>query len=551
VTATATERPPASAPPFAGPQLYAGTGSLLRFALRRDRRRLLIWVLALGGLAVYTAVGLATIYPTAADRQGRAALMGAPVGVLLSGPGYGLDHYTLGAMVANELALSVMVAAAIMSIQLVVRHTRAEEESGRAELVRAAIVGRRAPLTAALLETALADAAVALVIAAGLAGAGGLSAVDSLALAAAIGLTGLLFGAVAAVTAQISEHSRAASGYAMAVLAAAVVVRGVGDILQTHGSALSWFSPIAWAQQTRAFVDVRWWPLLLSVEAVAVLVVLGYRLVAIRDVGSGLRAQRPGRPAAGAALSGVAGLTARLQRGSMLGWAVALVLAGAVFGSLADQVAGMVAGNAQLARIIGASGNHDLTDGFFAAISQELGLAVAAFAVASVLRLHAEEAAGRTEVVLATAVDRRRYLGAGLAVATAACTGLLLLAGLVTGVVAAATSGDAGRVGSQLGAQLAQLPAVLLCAGIAAALLGLAPRAAGLAWLVVTWSVVSVFFGALLGLPHWALRLSPFGWLSRVPDEPADWAALIGLTVVAAVLVGLGLVGFRRRDVPA
>ncbi|WP_133056634.1 hypothetical protein, partial [Mycolicibacterium moriokaense] len=30
-------------------------------------------------------------------------------------------------------------------------------------------------------------------------------------------------------------------------------------------SALSWFSPIAWAQQMRPFVDLRWWPLALLV----------------------------------------------------------------------------------------------------------------------------------------------------------------------------------------------------------------------------------------------------------------------------------------------
>ena len=54
-----------------------------------------------------------------------------------------------------------MVAVAIMSIQLVVRHTRAEEESGRAELVRAGVGRPPCPLTAALALAALADAAVA------------------------------------------------------------------------------------------------------------------------------------------------------------------------------------------------------------------------------------------------------------------------------------------------------------------------------------------------------------------------------------------------------
>jgi ABC-2 type transport system permease protein len=547
VTATVAARPPA--PSSSAPQLFTATGSLLRFALRRDRRRLLIWVLALGGLTVYTAVGLDAIYPTAADRQGRAAVIGTPAGVLLSGPGYGTDDYTLGAMIANELALSVMVAAAIMASQLVVRHTRAEEESGRAELVRAAIVGRRAPLTAALLETALACAAVALVIAAGLAGSG-LAATDSLALAAGIGLTALLFGAVAAVTAQLTEHARAASGWALAVLAAAVVVRGVGDMLETHGSPLSWISPIAWAQQTRAFVDLRWWPLLLSLALLAGLVVLAYRLVAVRDVGAGLVAPRPGRPTAASSLAGVTGLVLRLQRASALGWGIGVVLAGIVFGSLADAAADMVAGNEQLSRILGLAAG-DLTDGFLATASQELGLVVAAFAIGSVLRQHTEETTGRTEVVLATAVDRRRYLGGTLTVTAAVSTGMLVVAGFATGLTAAIVTGDGGRILSQVGVQLVQLPAVLVCTGIAAALLGLAPRASALAWLVVVYSVVSVFFGVLLDLPGWALKLSPFGWLPKVPLEPMDWPALIGLVVVAAVLVVAGLVGFRRRDVPA
>jgi ABC-2 type transport system permease protein len=276
-------------------EAMAGTGVLLRFALRRDRVRLAVWVLSLGLLTLYAAVALDTLYPTAADRQARAALLENPAAVLLSGPGYGTADYSLGAMLANELGLSVMVAAAIMSIQLVVRHTRAEEESGRADLVRAGVVGRRAAMTAALLETAVANAAVAAVVTVGPAGYG-LSAVDSLALAAGVAVVGFLFGAVAAVTAELTEHARAASAMALALLAVAALVRGVGDVLKTGGSALSWFSPIAWAQQTRTFVELRWWPLLLPLALTVVLVVVAYRLVAIRDVGAGLVR---GLPAAG------------------------------------------------------------------------------------------------------------------------------------------------------------------------------------------------------------------------------------------------------------
>ncbi|MGW6229320.1 ABC transporter permease, partial [Cellulosimicrobium cellulans] len=142
----------------------AATGwtTLLRFVLRRDRVRIPVWTASIALLFGYAAVALDTLYPTAADRQARAALVSSPAGIMLSGPQYGIEDYTLGAMIANEMALTVMVAVAIMSISLVVRHTRAEEETGRAELVRAGVVGRHAPATAAFVAALVANGAIAL-----------------------------------------------------------------------------------------------------------------------------------------------------------------------------------------------------------------------------------------------------------------------------------------------------------------------------------------------------------------------------------------------------
>ncbi|MGY1703765.1 ABC transporter permease [Geodermatophilus sp. SYSU D00697] len=532
-------------------QPWAGTGALLRAGLRRDRRRLAVWVLAAGLVTVYAAVALGTVYPTAADRLARAAVIDTPAGVVLSGPGYGVEEgYPLGAMIANELTLSVVVAVAIMSIQAVVRHTRAQEEDGAAELVLAGAVGRRAPLTAALLLAGLADAAVALVVAAGLVGSG-LAVRDSLALGVAIGLTGLVFGSVAAVSAQLTAHARAATGLALAVLAGAAVVRGVGDLLRTGGSALSWSSPIAWAQQTRAFVDLRWTPLLLSVALLAALTALAARLAAGRDLGAGLVPPQPGPATASGLLSGAAGLAVRLQRATVTAWAVALLLLGVVFGSLADAVAGMVEENEQLAAVLGPRGGASLTDSFLAATALYLALCAAGFAVASVLRLRAEESAGRAELLLSTGVSRGRWLGGGLLVTAAASALLLTAAGLGTGAAAAAVRGDAGLLLPQVGAQLAHLPAVLVVAALAAALVGLVPRLAALAWAVVVWVVVAGFFGELLGFPGWLRRLSPFDWVPGLPAETLTVAAPAGLVLLVTALVLVALAGVRRRDVPA
>jgi ABC-2 type transport system permease protein len=528
---------------------FTGTGTLLRFAARRDRRRLVTWLLALAGITVYATTALGAVYPSAADRQARAAVMQTPAGILFSGPGYGTRDYTLGAMIANELGLWVMIAIAIMSIQTVVRHTRAEEEDGGAELLLAGSVGRRAPLVTPLGLTALADVAVAVVVTAGLAGAG-LALVDSAALALGWALTGMVFGGVAAVTAQLFEQARGATGAALAVLGVAVVARGVGDVLRPGGGPLSWLSPIAWAQQTRPYVDLRWTPLLLSVALIAVLVAAAHRLSRHRDLGAGLLVPRRGPATASPLLAGPASLLARLQRGTVIGWTIALFVLGATFGSLTDAVISMVANNRQLARVFALTG-ASITDSFTAAVTVELGLCAAAFAVASILRVRSEESAGRVELMLAAPVHRRRLLGSGVAVTASASVLLLVAAGLGDGFAAAAVSGDAGLVGRYLVATLVHVPAVLVILGVAALLVGAVPRFAPLAWLVVVWALVAGVFGQLLGLPGWALKLSPFGWTPKVPAEHLNVLSLAGLVVVAALLIAAALAGFRARDVPA
>ncbi|MGI9001487.1 MAG: ABC transporter permease [Pseudonocardia sp.] len=534
----------------AGSRTLAGTTELLRFALRRDRLRLAIWVLAVGVLNAYTAAALDSAFPTAVDRQARAALMTNPSAVLLGGPNFGLDDYTLGAIVANEVSLTIMIAVAIMSILLVMRHTRAEEESGRAELVRAGVVGRRAQLTSALILAALANVAIAAVVAGALT-ASGLAGIDSIAFGLGIGLTGLVFAAVAALTAQISEHARAASGSALAVLAAAALIRGIGDIGDPGGSLLSWFSPIAWAQQIRAYVDLRWWPLLFSVVFAAGVAAFGYWLADRRDVGAGLVAPRRGPADASRLLSGATALTVRLQRGTIIGWGIGLLLLGLTVGSLTDAVTDAVAGNPQLASVFEVGGAQSLTDAFASVMILYIALGAAAFAVTSVLRQRGEETEGRVEALLASALSRSRWLGSGLLVTLAGSVLLLLAGGVGMGVSAAAVTGDGRFVGALIGAALAYLPAVLVVAGVATALVGLVPRLSALAWVVLGYALLAGLLGALLGLPDWALKLSPFGLIPALPAADFDVAPLAGLTLLAAGLVAAGFVGFRQRDLNA
>ena len=223
-----------------------------------------------------------------------------------------------------------------MSFMIVSRHTRAEEETGRTELIRAGAVGAKAPVAAALLVVAGADVAIAAIAALGLI-ALGLPAAGSVALGASLGACGLMFAGVGAVTAQVTTSARAANGLAGVVLGAAFALRAVGDV---QGNALTWLSPIGIAHEMRPFAGERWWPLLLCVLIAGACAALAFALLARRDVGAGLLPDRPGRPAATPHLRTALALAFRLQRGGLLAWSVGMFVVGLVLGLDQPQRAG-------------------------------------------------------------------------------------------------------------------------------------------------------------------------------------------------------------------
>lgn len=525
-----------------------GTWALLRLAARRDRVRLLVWTASILVMWGYAAVALDSLFPTAVDRQLRGQLMSSPAAVILTGSGFGLDDYTLGAMVANEMGFMVLLALALLAIQTAVRSTRAEEETGATEILRASTVGRHAPAVAAYLLVV----AVNVVIGVGTWGvlvAVGLAPGGAAALGAAGAATGLFFGAVGIVTAQLTTHARSASGLALAVLGLAWVVRAAGDLRAQGGSPLSWASPLAWALQTRAFVDTRWWTLGLLVVGAVVLHVLGARLGGRRDLGAGLVTTRPGRAYARASLVGSVALAVRLQRGSILAWAAGVGLGAVATGTFTDSVAGMVSKLPQLGDLLGDAGA--LVDAFAALMVMFFVVLVAGFALSSFHRVRTEEQRGRLETVLSAPVARTRWLGAQLAVTLGASVVLLVLAGL--GLWAGAVSVGDGSVsaGAYVVAALGHVPAVALLVAVAVVVHGWWPHGSGLVWGWYGFSAVAAVYGGLLRLPGWLLDVVPFTHSPVLPGPEASWTGALVMAALAVGLGALGIVGFRRRDVPA
>jgi ABC-2 type transport system permease protein len=355
---------------------------------------------------------------------------------------------------------------------------------------------------------------------------------------------GLVFTAVAAIAAQVVSHARTARGVSIAVLGLAFGLRAVGDV---RDSGLSWTSPIGWAQQVRIAGDVRVWPLVLLVGASVALLTWAAWLVTRRDVGAGIVPPRPGPARAAGGLGTPFGLAWRLQRGSVLGWGVGTFLLGLVFGSLSEEMQGMVQDNPTLAKVFAATGG-DITDSLFALALLFVGLTAAGFAVSSALRLRGEEASGRLEALLAGAVPRWRLMLGTLMVTLVGSIVLVTVGGLGLGVADAAVRGDAGSIPRLVGLAWVQLPAVLVLAAVAVLLTGWLPRASALAWLGVVIAFVVGWLGGVLEIPAALRTLSPYEHLPEVPVDDVTSTPLVVLTLLAAALTATGVAGFRRRD---
>lgn len=517
---------------------WTGTGDLIGLALRRDRVRLSVWIAALTAMTAYAPGAIELAYPEEAQRQARVDLLKTPAGMMLGGPMFGGNETDLGAMMANELMLTMIIATSILAILTVIRHTRAEEESGAAELVLASVVGRYARTTAALILVAAVNVVLAVTTTAAMA-AGGLGVVDSAAMCVGVTAVAMVFGAVAAVTAQMWRAARAATGAAMATLALAALVRGIGDVIDNSGSVLSWFSPIAWAQQMRPFVELRWWPLALLSALSLTLVAIAAALEVQREYDDATIVSSGESPNA-RPIRGVLALHLRLQRGQTLGWSVGLFAAGLAFGSMTKSLLEAAHDNELLARIVSSQG----LDGVYTTMTQFLAAAAGAYVVSAVLRVFADEQSGLGEAVLAGAVSRPRWLSTAVLSAVLGASVLMFFAGLGNGLGAGVTLGEPATVLRLTLAGLAFVPALAVLAGVAA--LAVALRQRWIGWLAVTFVVASLYLGALLRLPGWLLDLSPVAQTSYPADVPAlGWfvmcCAAAALTVVAAVR-------YRHRD---
>ncbi|QWT23840.1 ABC transporter permease subunit [Subtercola sp. PAMC28395] len=569
---------------------------LLAQRLRRDRAHLIIWIVGIGLLAYASLASVNTTFPSAVSRVGILQVATAnPVLLLLRGLPDGISNGGFGFF---ELFSFLGLLAGFMSTFLVTRHTRAEEETGRAELIGATPASRRAPTLATLILATSANLVLGIIVAAGYLSASGnpqnvanasdptatgaatatATALQALAnsltsssptpssavwgsilAGASVAGVGLTSMAVALVVAQLVSTSRGANGLSAAFVGFAYLAAGIGNATgaaSPDGTAVAaawpvWLSPIGWGQQSHPFTRPTGLPLLLDVVAVVGLVALALVVQSSRDVGASLFAARTGRTTARRWLSGPTALAWRLHWPTITGWALGSAALGAIVGTLGPAMLSAVSTDSSITaalKLIAPGDTNDVMKMFISAIFGVAGILAAGSAIQSIIRLRQEEARGTAELVLASAVSRVRYLLGYLVVGSAAVV-IVLLAAAIPAALLLSGSGYPDAWQSILLSTVAQLPVALVYLCGLAVVFTLLPRAtAAIGWGTLTAGIVFGLYGAVLGLPEWLRNTSPFTHTPVTTGSTTDWTGGVWMLALSLLSALAALALMRRRE---
>jgi len=545
---------------------FNNTGTLVKFIFRRERITSTIWVLILVLFSMGIAPAMADMFPDTASRSQFAAAFNNPMMIAMMGPIYSADNYTSGAMYGGLMLVWYAITVAIMNIFFVVRHTRADEQAGRVEVVRSLPTGRLANLNATLISAVIINLILGLFTGLGLAvlGIDTMDFAGSMIYGAATAAIGIVFASIAAVFSQLSSNASGATGMSFASIGVFYMIRAAGDMQGIE--IVSCISPLGLVLRSQAYVGNNIWPSLVLLLIAGALSVLALKLNSIRDLGQGFIAAKPGRATASPLLHSPFGLAWRLLRNPLIIWTIVMLTLGASYASVVGEIDSFISDSPEYMTILGvpvdllptlsqADQARMIVESFGIFVTLMMTLVAIVPLLNAVLKVCSEEREGRAENVLTRAVPKCNYMAGYVILAFIASVVIQFMTFIGLYGTAAYVAGDSNPFvfGDLLKSFLAFLPALWIMIGFAVLIVGIAPKATGLIWGYFGIVTFTSFIGRLVftGNLSWLMNITPLHFVSQpepMKDYVINYTPLIIMTAIAALMTAIGIIAFRKRD---
>nr|WP_237757315.1 ABC transporter permease [Lactiplantibacillus xiangfangensis] len=532
-------------------QLFQRTGLLIRFNLKRDWVKLVLWIVIMASLLTAVAAKFDTIYSDQTAINEIIKTLKTPAMVSLFGAFTAQHPYTTAKVFATEMVVFMALFMVIMNIMIGVAATRGDEDDGLLELIRAHAVGRGAPLLAGAVELTLLNGLIGLLFSLGLqvAGMPGADTTGNWLIGLALAALGWAFGMLTLVVAQLANNASGATMLSYAILGVMYVVRMSTDV--SHPK-LTWWIPFGWIEKISAYQANHWLPVIAYVLFGLVCLVLALGLSLQRDLGAGLITVRQGRQRASRWLRGPVSLLWRQSRGVIIAWIIGNLILGVAYGSVFNTIGDLAKSNPMIKQLLGAtalaSANRLIVKNFIAILAVVMVIVALIAAVQLMLKLVSDENKGYLHQISATATSRWHVWASytGWAMLTSIVVLFAGLGGMY--LMGAADMKDPISWLTYWHVFLAYVPAMLVMIAFASLLTGWLPKWRYLAWAWVAYAFFSLYLGNLIDLPKWAKHLTPLGFVNKVPLKAVVWSTNWWCLALTVLILVVAAIGYRRRD---
>jgi len=519
---------------------------------RRDLGLIGLWVGLTFMIMVESILKYVDLYSTNAQIQTLVKTMQSPGMAALFGKMPVLSHYNTSILLSVTLTVFIAVFTSVMNIQLAMRGTRAAEDSGLVELVRSSAVSKGTPLLATLIELAMSNFILWIVLFGTLQGAGlsGSTITGNLLFSAGTVLFGAFFGGIALVASQLFDNARSANVLTYAIFGFSFVLRMMVDV---KGITPNWYSPFNWLEDMKIYYGNHLTGLLIIIVLTLVLFAVAAVINVRRDVGAGVFGVGYGRSRAGHSLRGFGTLFARLETSAVVTWVVAGVAMGAMMGSIFPDLQSLLTDENSL--IVKALGVQKVLHMQAMVIKNFIAFILIMFLLMAVLagmfvmqRQHKDARSGALDLIGAKPLSRTKlyftYLIGGLATAVIVWTVTILALGATGNAVLSHPLANSVYVNTVI----AYLPVIAVYIGLAGLVVGGWPSGM---WLLFAYTGIGFmvnYFKGMFDLPDWLTKCTPIGWIHQVPINAIEWGPWLALLAISVVLIGAGWWLFDRRD---
>ncbi|MGM9920095.1 MAG: ABC transporter permease [Bhargavaea sp.] len=514
----------------------------LRLSLKDTRFRIFWWIFGIASLTLMMPPAFHELYPTQADRDVLKATMENPAVIAMTGPAQEGD-YTLGVMFSHEMAVFMAIVIGLFNIMIANSLSRRKEDDGLLEVVLSKNITRGGVFWAQLLPGLLMNAILALVLFVGLQSFGyeSMETAGNFLYAAQTFGFGLFFYGLTLLMAQLMPSADWTFGIMLAVLLLGYAYRAATDVASPDLSVISpynWISRLSLYSENEAVWLI---PFLLG----PVYLLAAWLLFKNRDLGDSVIRLQVNRRSRN--IGSHLRLALTLSRTLIISWLAGMLLVGASYGSVLGDLESFIGDNEMFRQMAGEGGSGLTVQfvGTLMVIVTIIGLVPVLMVMGKLLK---EERRSHLEILGTLNISRLRLMG-----------DYLILA-LVTGVLSLFLA-NAGMYAASLGVEgigltfsdyavslLNYFPAVMLFTGLSAFLIGLHHRLHVLVWLYLFYNFLLSYLGQLLGLDDSYRILTPFYYLNETPNEAVDPTACLAVGGVGLLLMALGLILFRKRD---